>query len=182
MASYQRLSLEDRLHYKASRIYILDEDPAEAARDLIDGLLGVAVMSAAAVLSEAHWKTDRRAAKNLCAQGRIGTQNEEYWRRPMVWWASSTRENWLWLRCYALTAADELHRRFNHAPVPTDVDEIRAMPPILLAGGLTPFMQDLPARYYGTDAVRAYRHFLFSEFGDVARWTGRGLPSWWPGL
>jgi hypothetical protein len=164
------------------QIYMIDEDPYEAARDLFDVHLNSTILEAAQMLSTVCWMVDCCEAESLYAAGRLWAPTQEH--SPCTKWAAGAQGNWTWLRRFAFAAEAERRRRFPHRKQHAGITMLLKAPhcppihiPILPYR--TPFKGNLPERYSGVEVTHAYRWYLFEEKGHLAKWTGREPPEWW---
>jgi len=145
-------------------IFVLDADPAYAARAHCDKHVPKMILESAQMLSTVFGGPYKPTHKN----------------HPCTLWVAESRQNaeWLWVLADALNC--EYKDRFNHERNHKSWDaiepvwrDINALPDI----GLTPFAQAMPEEFKDDDAVDAYRAYYRSK--PFVAWN-RGLePDWW---
>jgi hypothetical protein len=153
-------------------IFVLDEDPERAARDLCDQHVVKMVVESAQILSTALWH-----------HGVEAPYKPTHARHPCVLWAGAARPNFGWLAAHGLAMSDEYTRRYKRTHSSTAVVCYCAS----LAGAIpdaeaTAFVQAMPESFKGSDAVRAYRTYYIEDKARFARWAYCDPPSWWPRL
>lgn len=140
-------------------IYILDRDPAIAARMLADETLIKSIAEIAEVLRRAH---------------------EMESQDPLICWARSDRLAYDWMYLYYECALIRFHNRFKrqHAMWRSSI-ELRDRPTeILNTGWLRPPPQCVSRRYRQSDSVEAYRHAYFDHC-PTRHWSAPdSMPDW----
>lgn len=152
-------------------IFVLDEDPAIAARMACDKHVVKMVLETAQILSTVCHKYGQDVGYKPTHQN-----------HPCVLWAGETRDNFLWTLSHGLALACEYTRRYacrhKSEAVLSNVFWTRLHLP--LEGPLSPFMQVMPPQYRGSNAVEAYRAFYIGEKSRFAKWEkGRDAPEWY---
>lgn len=97
---------------------------------------------------------------------------------PCSIWASTSLENWLWLRDYVLELGKEYHFRYNKIHKSVELCKILNIPNIKSLG-LTPFVKCVPNRYREMDVVESYRTYFIYEKSHLKKYTKREIPFWW---
>lgn len=184
-------------------LFILDKDPARAARDHCDRHIVKMPLETTQMLVSAFWVWNgvttlaekRRISQDKKFLGRVfggfprtqpdGTPNPwgiGHFHHPCTIWVRTNARNFLW----ALELGDELcaeySRRYRkvHAAVPI-LDWVRAHDiPAPPASRKTPFPQAMPdeCKVPG-DAVAAYRNFYHTHKVSFATWKYSETPKWW---
>lgn len=161
-------------------IFVLDKDPAKAARALSDGHVPKMVLETAQIVATVmrryHVETPYRPT---------------HAKHPCTLWAGDALNNWLWLEKYARELCAEYVRRFGKAHASSDLlYEFAGCYGYMMPRGSTPFAQAMPEQYRGPDAVEAYRRYYIAEKVwqkrkdgkriRLARWErGTPAPEWW---
>ena len=145
-------------------IFILDNNPMQAARDHADKHVPKMILESAQMLSTVLG----------------GPYKPTHANHPCTKWVAESRQNaeWLWLLADALNC--EYKDRFNHERnhKSWDVIEpiwraIKTLPNV----GLTPYAQAMPDEFKCDDAVEAYRAYYKSK--SFAQWRHTVEPYWW---
>lgn len=151
-------------------IFIVDQDPYEAARALCDRHVT---------------KMSLETAQILCAvsrrYGNAAPYKLTHAKHPSVLWAGETLENWRWLVWHGRGLTDEYTRRYGKTHTSESIIEWCAdfggRPEV---GDLTPFAQAMPDEYRRPDAVEAYRAYYRGAKAGFATWRAPALPpTWW---
>jgi len=145
-------------------IFVLDEDPREAAQMQCDKHVVKMVLETAQILSTVNG----------------GPYKPTHQRHPCVLWAAQARDNYAWLVEHGLALAQEYAERYRKVHKSTAVIRQLEQPRTTLPTGSTPFVQCMPEGFRGEDPVEAYRKYYHSK--EFAAWNrGREAP-WWYGL
>lgn len=168
MASFVRWSQKDiKLN-----IFVLDRNPAKAARQQMDKHVVKMVLETAQMLCSALHRY-----KCSCVP-----YKQTHINHPCTLWAGETSQNYLWLCYHGLTLAHEYMERYNKKHKSTDVIlwcyyQKHHIP----KGPLTAWAQAMPVKYKHVDPVIAYRQYYRAEKADIATWK-RNKPEWWNNL
>lgn len=181
-------------------IFILSEEPREAARMMCDKHINKMIIEAAQMLCTAHRMLDgqveRRASKS-------GKRMVNYWvhpnsnleatlykavhhHHPCTVWTMETKSNYIWHYEHMVGLTDEFEHRYGkeHMTKLKLIDTLKHAPDNIKDSGLTPFAQAMshyPDCKVEGDAVSAYRNYYHAA-KDFAVWNkGRPSPSWWQG-
>ena len=151
-------------------IFILSDDPTEAAQAVID---------------KHAVKMPLETAQVLCTISHdLGTEapyKPTHRKHPCVLWAAESLENWTWTLKHGLALCDEYSRRYGkrHASE-TVLHWLETSEGKPEARSLTPFAQAMPEAYKRTNAVDAYRAYYLGEKASIASWKAPAAPpSWW---
>ena len=152
-------------------IFVLSEDPQEAARQQCDRHVVKMALESAQILSSVRWR-----------YGAEAPYKPTHAKHPCVLWAGECAENytWLWEHLGALLTEYTARYGKRHA-VAFHLEALREPPPGLPAcGQRTPFVQCMPEPYrLSGDPVQAYRNFYMGEKARFARWKHGNTPAWY---
>jgi len=100
---------------------------------------------------------------------------------PCTVWANKSRENWLWLKEFALKLNEEYKYRYGKTTDHKSAAIVKTLPtPPLPSIGLTPFAKAMPDDLKKiSDPIEAYREYYIREKRHIAKWTNRPTPYWW---
>lgn len=100
-------------------------------------------------------------------------------KHPCSIWASSSLDNWLWLKEYILLMGEEYTVRYGK--LHGSVELIKRLPnPRIESKGLTPFIKCVPEHLRGiNDIVEAYRTYFIIHKQHLRKYTQRQVPDWW---
>jgi hypothetical protein len=182
-------------------IFVLSEEPREAAQMVCDKHCSKMIIEAAQMLSTAHrmldgW-TEKRPSKS-------GKRMINYWvhpnnnleetlykavhhGHPCTVWTMKSRDNYLWHYEHFLGLSDEFQLRYNKTHMTTDKlkEVLSATPASIPDTGLTEFpqaMNHFPNCKVPGDPIQAYRNYYHAA-KDFAKWQkGRTAPHWWEGF
>lgn len=151
-------------------IFVLDENPVQAARDLCDKHVVKMTMESAQILSTV-----------LAKLGTDGPLKSTHANHPCVIWAGENYSNYMWLLSHFTAQLEEYTRRYKkvHAYA-AHVELFAARRHSLMSGERTPFAQAMPEQYRQEDAVAAYRAYYLGDKAYFAKWQHSKRPSWWP--
>jgi hypothetical protein len=153
-------------------IFAVDEDPQAAARSLSDRHVVKMTLETAQILcTVAH------------EHALIAPYRATHARHPCVVWAGECRGNWAWLVRHGLALAAEYTRRYHREHKSLAVILWACRAPVaerLPRGRRRPFVQAMPERFRGPDAVAAYRRYYRSDKAGFATWRKPARPPrWW---
>jgi len=150
-------------------IFVVDEDPVIAARQLCDKHVVKMILETAQMLcTVAH------------EHGFDAPYRKTHPKHPCTLWAGKTGDNWSWLLQHGLAMCAEYTRRYGRVHKSEEVIMWCARLPIQFAGArhLTPFAQAMPEQYRNDCAVTAYRAYYHGEKANFATWKSE-VPQWW---
>lgn len=157
---------------EAVNIFATDRDPVIAARNLCDKHVVKMVLETTQILcTVAH------------LQGVSAPYRPTHEKHPCVLWANSTYGNWLWLSAHGHAILYQYKIRFGKKHKSAGaffwcLEHPDAFPK---TGDLEPFVQAIPEKYRGPDAVEAYRRYYIAEKARFATWRlPASPPDWWP--
>jgi hypothetical protein len=152
-------------------IFVLDRDPAVAARSLCDKHVSKMVLETAQIMSTVV----RQRGVDDDALYRPTHQ-----RHPCTVWAGETSDNFLWLALHGLAMSEEYTYRYGRRHKSQDVIERAATHiGVFPSMGQTPHPMAMPDSYKGPCPVQAYRDYYHGEKQYMASWKTRPAPQWW---
>lgn len=151
-------------------IFVLSDDPTEAAESVVDKHAVKMPLETAQVLCTVSTQL-----------GTVAPYKPTHSKHPCTLWAGESLENWTWTLTHGLALCDEYERRYGktHASkaVLRWVADLGARP---ARGGLTAFAQAMPEQYRRPNAVDAYRAYYLGEKAKIASWRAPAEPpGWW---
>jgi len=150
-------------------IFVLDEDPEQAARDHCDKHVVKMILESGQLLCAAHppenapWK-------------------RTHYNHPCAVWARASRENYTWLARLGLELCAEYTRRYKKRHKSEDVLIWCAenIPNNLPHIPITPFVKAIKNPIYVKEsAVESYRAYYLGDKIRFARWKHCAPPTWW---
>jgi len=156
-------------------IFVVDLDPAQAARDLCNQHCVKMVTESAQLLATCFPR---------------GTVRFKYTHvnHPCAKWVRQSLSNYKWLVAHGLWLAEEYSTRY-YGRVLKSTDVLLAcaeLTPDMPDVGLTPFARAFKppwnVKLAGiSDVVEAYRAYYIGDKSRFARWAPRAVtPDWWP--
>lgn len=174
-------------------IFVLDEDPAKAARDLCNKHVVKMIIESAQILSTVYRLAmeERRSLPAKDAETYPRLYKATHIHHPVTKWVRSSIHNTDWLWQHLLAIESEYNARYNQRrekqykawSVIRELDGHRSG--IWNGHGdwrlHTPFVQCMPEQYQNQgDAVAAYRAFYRGEKARFAKWEPHAAePTWW---
>tara|TARA_R110000824_G_scaffold2089_4_gene9975 strand:- start:576 stop:1043 length:468 start_codon:yes stop_codon:yes gene_type:complete len=150
-------------------IFVVDEDPVVAARQLCDKHVVKMILETAQMLcTVAH------------EHGFNAPYKKTHPKHPCTLWAGQSADNWSWLLQHGLAMCAEYTRRYGRVHKSEEIIMWCTRMPIQFCGaqGLTPFAQAMPEQYRNECAVTAYRAYYHGEKSGFATWKSE-TPQWW---
>ena len=165
-------------------IFVLDKDPAQAARYLDDVRLPKMCVESAQMMASAlrrHGANDEQMPLTKAGKPYKGG----YKHHPCTIFAGDSYANFMLLAYHALELCNEYFQMFGkvhacHYPI-NFMRDMNIIDKIIPKGELTPFAQAMPDEYKDDDAVKAYRSYYKSKQyskGGV-RYVRTDVPTWW---
>lgn len=157
-------------------IFVLDEDPEEAAKMLCDAHVVKMTLESAQILSVVQ----RLCKKSLIPSSELYRLTHP--RHPCIIWAGLSLDNYMWTVKNGLALAQEFRYRYGKKHASSYVIDLCGLcpPTDFDFSGLTDFAQAMPAAYRGPNAVEAYRKYYVNTKSRFARWArGREAPDWY---
>ena len=158
-------------------IFVLNNDPAIAAREMCDKHVVKMIVEGCQMLSTNH----RLSGSPTVYTIPFDLYKQAFANHPCTLWARQTKENYMWLADHTLELCREYTRRYNkvHSCENMSVWFSKYYPLKTPDGGLTPFAQAMPIEYKHSDAVVAYRNYYLGEKNKIAVWKYSPQPTWW---
>lgn len=152
-------------------IFILDNDPVQAARMQCDKHCVKMILESAQILAAVHHRYGNHSVR----------YKETHKNHPCTKWAGATSSNYGWLWQHGLELCREYTRRYGktHACEQLFHGELSQIPFGLPVDGLTKFVQAMPEEFKHEDAVMAYRQYYKEAKQDIAVWNHGSAPAWW---
>ena len=152
-------------------IFVLSEDPIEAAQMMCDKHVVKMILESGQMLCAAH------------------PEGEAPWKRthynhPCTVWTRTSSANYEWLAAHGLALCEEYTRRYRRRHASEDVLIWCAehIPEAVPKGPQTPFAVAIRNReYHLGDAVSSYRAYYLGDKVRFAKWRYTTPPSWWSG-
>lgn len=160
-------------------IFVLNEDPVQAAKDQCDKHVVKMILETAQMLSTTQrWFYE----DDYC--NRVGYYKIAHINHPCTIWARTDASNYQWLYEHFVALCDEYTKRYGKVHL-TDTklrDKLSYIPgdmPSSYPNKTTPFAQAMPDEYKDpTDAVKAYRNYYIGEKSGFAKWEYSETPDW----
>lgn len=162
-------------------IFILDEFPGEAARNLCDKHVVKMILESTQLLSTVSQQ-----------RGFLGPYKITHVNHPCTKWVAQHPANWSWLMKHAIYMCYEYSDRYHkvHKCQPL-IENLSNNSPIIWNGTCfqdhsdyyaehTSFVQCMPEQYKQVDTVEAYRAYYRGEKKKFVKWTIPGkIPDWY---
>lgn len=154
-------------------IFVVQQDPHKAARDLCNKHICKMVIESAQLLSNVLYLQ----GNNACVPYR-----PTHLTHPCTAWVAASAANAGWLYVHALALAREYTVRYGN--IHKTLSALQTIERALTVDDWwnhTPFVQAMPEQYKRDNAVTAYRAYYVGEKMRFARWAPRAqAPAWWP--
>lgn len=150
-------------------IFILSEDPEEAARMQCDKHVVKMILESGQMLCAAH-------------EPNSAPWKRTHYNHPCTVWTRASTENYKWLAVHGLTLCDEYTKRYGkvHKAEEVLVWCAENIPKNVPIGNLTPFAIAIKdSRYHLDDVVSSYRAYYMGEKSRFAKWRHCDPPEWW---
>lgn len=150
-------------------IFVLSEDPEEAARMQCDKHVVQMILESGQMLCAAH-------------EPNTAPWKRTHYNHPCTVWTRASTENYKWLAAHGLTLCDEYTKRYGRVHKAEEVllwcaENIPKNVPI---GQLTPFAVAIKdPSYHKETAVESYRAYYRGEKSRFAKWKNCDPPDWW---
>jgi len=181
-------------------IFILSEEPIEAAEMLCDKHVPKMIVESAQMLSTVHRLLDgipekrrSRSGKTMQTYYSFGDERDELYYlavhkyHPCTTWTKESKANYDWHYKHFVAMGNEFEYRFGkpHATI-GKLGKLLAKSPINIPDiGMTPYalaMSHFPECIVEGDAVASYRNYYHADKLRFAKWNrGRAAPQWWQG-
>lgn len=188
--SSSRVQRFNRNTERLVNIFVLSEDPVQAAQDMCNKHVVKMIVESAQILSTVYrLKMEERWD---CLSHKVADNFPRLYRathvgHPAVKWVSSSVHNAEWLWQHQLALVQEYVNRYKKfhktQTVINELDGVRyGMWKSFGDWRLhTEFVQCMPEAYRNSDAVTAYRSYYVGEKAKFARWAPHAkAPAWWP--
>jgi hypothetical protein len=154
-------------------IFILSENPIQAARDQCNKHVVKMILESAQLLVTAF---------------PAGTTEYKHthFNHPCGKWVRSSVTNFKWLLLHAIELCEEYTRRYGRTHKSESlIYNLIDLKPALPNVGLTPFVRAIKEPWKTQTAsmsiVDAYQHYYVGDKARFARWAPRAkAPNWWP--
>ena len=143
-------------------IFILDEDPVDAAIYLCDKHIVKMALETAQILSTVNG----------------GPYKVTHENHPCVKWAGECLDNYKWTVNHGKAICKEYGLRFFKTHKSEEIIYTLEKPLINIQEGSSKFVQCMPEQYKQEHAVYAYRNYYINEKLRIARWSVRPIPYW----
>lgn len=186
-------------------IFVLSQDPFEAARQHCDKHVVKMVLEYAQLLSTAHRVLDGAPQTIQLENGKTITRlllegegvsfdpvggltisnqrvyKETHINHPCAKWVRETSGNYEWLYQLLVHTLNEYSVRYKrrHSICEMVNTQLKVAPRNIKQGLRTQFVQAMPDEHKSEDPVEAYRRFYVKEKARFARWTKPGTPPNW---
>lgn len=179
-------------------IFVLSEDPINAARMQCDKHVVKMLLESAQMLSTAHRMLDGYTEKGLSKSGKR-TVNKwihpnsnldavlykaVHFNHPCTVWTMESKANYDWHYRHFIALCDEYTYRYKNTHMSDDKlrDVLKDAPKNIPGGPMTQFklaMGSNPECMFPTDPVKSYRMFYQTKQDRFSMtWTGRNKPEW----
>lgn len=161
-------------------IFIIDRDPVQAARWLVDRHTVKMVLESAQMLANCF--DPEILEEEDCPRTKSGSvRKHSYYNHPCSKWVRESRENMLWLCRHAIAIDEERLARYGTAPhsslpfIKWAMENIHRS--VVPRGGITKFAQAMPDVFKHEDPVVAYRNYYRHGKKHLHQWK-RNKPEW----
>ena len=170
-------------------IFVVERDPIQAARSLLDKHIVKMPLESAQLLSTNHRVLDGKESRTPKNRKTYVFDDERenilykatMMNHPCTVWARKTLGNYSWLCLHGIELCQEYTRRYGKTHACQKViDWCLLNPPknIPMETRVTPFAQAMPEKYKHDDAVVAYRNYYIYEKFRIAKWKNSKTPPW----
>jgi len=150
-------------------IFVLSEDPAEAAQMQCDKHVVKMILESGQMLCAAH-------------EPGIAPWKRTHYNHPCTIWARTTKSNYRWLAVHGLELCAEYTRRYKKRHASEDVLMwcAKNIPESIPEGALTPFVVAIKnPNYHKENVVNSYREYYLKDKIRFAKWNYCNPPKWW---
>ena len=153
-------------------IFILDQNPIEAARQHMDKHCVKMILEHTQMLSTAIRIHSNNSVEEIYKTAHLN--------HPCTIWTRQNRSNFLWLCEMTEELFKEYTKRYQKSHKSYSIfQSCRNNSNFIPNGPLTPFAQAMPDQYKDADAVKAYRAYYMGEKKAFAKWKLGNIPDWW---
>ena len=150
-------------------IFVVDNDPKIAARDLCDKHVIKMILESAQMLCSAFESGE-------------APYKRSYYNHPCTKWVRESQTNYEWLLTHAYGLCEEYFLRYGKIHKSLDAidwcDNNSHKLGLDQELGLTPFAQAMPDEYKNDDVTQAYRDYYNGEKSYFAKWAYSSAPRW----
>lgn len=158
-------------------IFVLNNDPVLAAKDMCDKHVVKMIVEGCQMLS-----TNHRICGSHVVHAPVNLYKQSFANHPCTLWARMSYKNYMWLAEHTHALCLEYTERYEkiHSCLPMAVWFLShaAVHHTSTTNELTPFAQAMPDQYRCEDAVVAYRKYYLGEKARFAKWKNVQPPSW----
>ena len=169
-------------------IFVLNEDPSQAARDMCNKHVVKMLVETAQILSTAfRLKMEEHTGVPDRQESFNRLYKATHRKHPAIQWTMESVHNtdWVWQHAEALYR-EYVERYKKHHKTGQVLNEFNGLRWLMWQGygawqQHTPFVQCMPNELKGADAVEAYQRYYITSKARFARWAPRARPpAWWP--
>ena len=182
-------------------IFVLNKNPALAARDHCNSHCIKMILESAQMLCAAHWIGWQHMLKPPPMKNRdlqawlsenVRPEFQPPWKmthvnHPCTQWTQRCWGNYMWLSLHGLELCAEYTRRYGKVHKSLEVHRWlnRVIPPTFentteICTDITPFAVAMPDEYkVPGDPVQSYRNYYSGAKRYLAKWPEGREPSWW---
>lgn len=150
-------------------IFVVDQDPRQAATCLVDRHVVKMVLETAQMMC------------SVFPEGEAPYRRTHY-NHPCAVWARERLDNYEWLYHHGSALSSEFTFRFGKEHKSSAVIEwcmAKATRSLFRSDGhMTPFAQAMPDEYKAEDPIVAYRRYYILAKAHLHQWTRREAPDW----
>lgn len=178
-------------------IFVVDDNPTVAAKQLCDEHIRKMIIEAAQMLSTAHRVLDGQMYFEKTSNGRkikrwrlTGDLETSLYKacfvnHPCSIWVRQSTANYFWLYSHYFALSEEYTRRYQNthgAFYNNDIGKKLSSPPVNIQQmGRTPYaiaMKEYPHCIVQNNAIQSYRNYYNQVKSRFATWKNSQQPSW----
>jgi hypothetical protein len=173
-------------------IFVLDNNPKEAAQHHCDKHVVKMILESAQLLSTAHRIIDGEQYEGSSLSGRKAKRwklpdtretalyQATHINHPCAVWCRETNQNYIWLYNLFIELMNEYTHRYSKLHKCAGmIPYLKNTPANITKGELTEFQKAMPEDCKVEDAVQSYRNYYIHYKNAFARWTNRNTPYWY---
>ena len=174
-------------------IFVIDENPVKAARQMVDKHVVKMILEAGQMLSTSHRVLDGDEYYDKTKNGRrikrwsLGDEREgKLWKasfvnHPCTRWTMESRMNYRWHATHAVALCREYTHRYEKTHKSQALIEylFNREPVNIPATEQTKFAIAMPDEYKVECPIESYRNYYRGEKAYFANWKNREVPEWW---
>ncbi len=161
-------------------IFVLDEDPIQAARYHCDKHVCKMIVESMQLLLNPFIKQGIKIPFRN-AEGRPYKMSHP--NHPCAKWTEISYKNFVWLAIMGMELCKEYGSRYNKTHACKDVIKwcVESRDKLVFQHTeMTPFVLAMPDEYKDACPVKAYRDYYLNDKITFARWNHGKVPDWWP--